>query len=101
MNWISVKDKNPSKNEKYFVCLINNIPIVGFIVERGTIYTIKNTVAYCLDHRGWVKDPHYAEITHWMPLPLPPKEILPEELSENEKMERTGSLLLILPKRTG
>lgn len=70
MNWISVKDKLPQKGENGFPTVI--------------VYTKVGEVAVgfldCRSHEWWVLHDYDAcaefssDVTHWMPLPEPPKE---------------------------
>ncbi len=66
MKWISVKDKMPERQ-------IN----VLILTDYGKMAT-----AYCVNRRtktwGWIdamRPQHsYGSVTHWMPLPEPPKD---------------------------
>lgn len=61
MEWISVKDKLPEKQTR--VLLFDNC---GFGILTGRIGSA-----------GWYLEgdlDKYANVTHWMPLPEPPKE---------------------------
>jgi hypothetical protein len=73
--WISVNDRNPSSSDVYFICLINNIPCVGYTVRPKTIFTTKNTIVFCPSKNTWTTDELYGKITHWMPLPKPPEDL--------------------------
>ncbi len=56
--WISVKDRLPEKNGNYLVC-----------TKAMSVFTTH----YWTDETRWS---HYTNhITHWMPLPDPPKEV--------------------------
>jgi len=73
MNWISVKDRLPNKENKEIICLINSHPI-SCIVHDNTFSLTKNNISFFWPTRKWVKDIYYAEVSHWMPLPEHPKE---------------------------
>lgn len=74
MEWISVKDRLPSKENELIVCLVNRNAILCF-VHDATISLSTNCVSFYYPTREWIKDKYYSEVTHWMPLPKPPKEI--------------------------
>ena len=60
--WISVKERMPDKQpDEYLV-------VNGHIVET----------AICLDNM-WITPKRVSKITHWMPLPEPPEEVMPDE----------------------
>jgi hypothetical protein len=59
MEWISVKDRLPEKNTTVIVCSISDghIQIKDF---KG-------------DEKNWITN-YLEKVTHWMPLPEPPKD---------------------------
>ena len=57
--WISVEERLPEGNGKYIVC-----------TAKGSVYCTK----FSIDVRGSFHTDMYTHITHWMPLPEPPKE---------------------------
>ena len=63
--WIRVKDRLPQVTGKY-LCAVKD--------KRGNLWTIASD--WSLEMKSWFGD--YGEIknivTHWMPLPEPPKE---------------------------
>ena len=59
MNWISVKDKLPEPLEDVLVCHTCG----------------KVTCSYKLYAGDWSLESLYGPVTHWMPLPEPPKEV--------------------------
>ena len=65
MEWISVKERLPQATGKY-LCAVKD--------KRGNLWTIASD--WSLEMKSWFGD--YGEIknkvTHWMPLPDPPKE---------------------------
>ena len=62
--WISVKERLPEEDDFYFCC-------VKSFCYPGRIYT--NILAY--DKGGFKEGRIYTDdVTHWMPLPEPPKE---------------------------
>lgn len=56
--WISVEDRLPDKQ-----------PCECLVVNANNVET-----AICLDNR-WITPRRVIKITHWMPLPEPPKEV--------------------------
>lgn len=67
MNWINVKDKLPEENADVLIYR------GGFIGDLMNVYTYKG-------HNEWEDEYGYWSITedegitHWMPLPAPPKD---------------------------
>jgi len=70
MEWISVKDRLPEKNGKSSIfCLVNT-------VYDGIVVRPFNEFHHCWDDEE--SDDYYSDsinglVTHWMPLPQPPK----------------------------
>lgn len=64
MNWISVKDKLPPYGQQVIVCRPYGKDCLK--VEQG-----------CRDLGDWwrVYGTRTKRVTHWMPLPEPPKEV--------------------------
>lgn len=75
MKWISVKDKLPSVGEWYIVVTSQSLVTMSFYDNRidGEI------VSECmwLTHNDEYREPtgnwEWDSVTHWMPLPEPPK----------------------------
>ena len=74
--WISVEERLPEKSRRY-LCFCN-----GYIGVRGFALNLKKIDEYdfyCADYSGWYDyDNEYdyfevTRVTHWMPLPEPPK----------------------------
>ena len=74
--WISVKDRLPDKTGRYLVlknriapdCLGGNrtdIVILRFFVDKG--FRMPTHIP------DWINEEINEEVTHWMPLPQPPK----------------------------
>lgn len=74
--WISVKDRLPDKTGRYLVlknriapdCLGGNrtdIVILRFFVDKG--FRMPTHIP------DWINEEINEEVTHWMPLPKPPK----------------------------
>jgi len=61
MNWISVKDKLPGKEE--VLIYVDKILIIGY-------FNVKSGWSY-IDGGDWCE---LKNVTYWMPLPKPPKE---------------------------
>ena len=62
--WISVKDNLPEVG-RYVVCIAKRNPFSRFMPMVARI-----------DKNGWVNpitEQYISEVTHWMPLPQPPK----------------------------
>lgn len=57
--WISVEERLPEENGKYIVC-----------TAKGSVYCTKFSIGV---HGSFHTD-MYTHISHWMPLPEPPKE---------------------------
>ena len=77
--WISVKDRLPKKNGKYLCytpCLISGIGIFSFAKNLKKVgindFMFRKSGWYAYDsEQGYYE---IFNITHWMPLPEPPKE---------------------------
>ena len=64
--WISVKDRLPEAGG-YAVCIAKRNPFSRFMPMVARI-----------EKNGWVNpmtEQYISEVTHWMPLPEPPKEV--------------------------
>jgi len=82
MKWINVKDETPSKGK--FVCLINGKLFFGLVTSYGSFPFVKDYEIYfelrrtlgdlTINGMRWIKPSHFAEVTHWMPLPEIPDE---------------------------
>ena len=73
--WISIKDDLPC-NHSDLVLTYNDTP---FSTKRVMVVTDIHTLFLCEmkkdDDRGWIWNyPTKDKITHWMPIPEPPKE---------------------------
>lgn len=64
MKWISVKEKLPNKNRRVLFYSKNKIIVLGFFSDDG--WTEESSEGIC--------KLNYRNVTHWMPLPNPPKE---------------------------
>lgn len=60
--WISVEDRLPNQSGKYLVCSNNNR------WKQGNVYQARYSTTY-----GWCQRDKGKGITHWQPLPQPPK----------------------------
>ena len=63
--WISVKDKMPQPG-RYVACIAKRNPFSRFMPMVARI-----------EKNGWVNpitEQYISEVTHWLPLPEPPKE---------------------------
>ena len=78
--WINVKDRLPTVKEhgKYFLCRCildgdNNEKNAYYVVLRWYIYDVLDSGTYIRPH--FENDGcNGMSVTHWMPLPEPPKE---------------------------
>jgi hypothetical protein len=62
--WISVEERLPEQTGKYIVC-----------TSKSSVYCAKFYKYPCERHPyGYFGTDSYTHITHWMPLPEPPKE---------------------------
>ena len=62
--WVSVNDRRPEAGE-YVVCIAKRNPFSRFMPMVARI-----------EKNGWVNpitEQYISEVTHWMPLPVPPK----------------------------
>lgn len=69
--WVSVEDKNPSKNGNYLVC------VDGVVCDFPFKWVVNHWKEFKLGY-GLQEDTHgwwhtSQNVTHWMPLPEPPK----------------------------
>ena len=82
--WISVKDRLPKKNGKYLcynICLIGGIGIFSFAKNLKKVgindFMFRKSGWYAYDSECGFYE--VSNVTHWMPLPEPPKEDEREE----------------------
>jgi hypothetical protein len=68
--WISVKDAAPTNAEDVFICLSDETILLGRFENRGVPF---QWYAYWNDGYQPVISSH-RPVTHWMPLPEPPKQ---------------------------
>lgn len=61
--WISVKDRLPMLNEYVLV-----------YAKRGVQGGMQIDIEYLCGDMRWSGDSVFSEITHWIPLPKPPRE---------------------------
>lgn len=72
MNWISVKDRLPEKDDVYIICLNS----AYYDRDKGVIHYKMVYYAFW-DYGHWDLEECYAneeDVTHWMPFPEPPEE---------------------------
>jgi hypothetical protein len=79
MNWISVKDRLPELGERVLVIdKYGEIEIGNYSSFRNEQYYTYNPTESKEENRGWENDwccsQDIEDVTHWMPLPEPPKE---------------------------
>lgn len=73
MEWISVKDRLPSKNNIEGLTVGHSNAVLGYVTDNICMFT----VSYDYERKLWryFDDSHQIvrhEITHWMQLPEPP-----------------------------
>ena len=66
--WISVKERLPEYEQRVLVCDVRDNYVGIWSLEKDT----DDGTDYWEDDAGWCQP--FSEITHWMPLPEPPKE---------------------------
>ncbi len=66
--WISVKDRLPCENKEVLMTY-NNLVMEGLFVNRKFYHS-----SVCAHVEGYCSCDEQEGITHWMPLPLPPKD---------------------------
>ena len=79
-NWISVRERLPKDNQRVLICYKHpcnksvKMLNLAFFQEIGKYDFVdgKRNV-FCYDSDDWGHRP-YKHVTHWMPLPEPPKE---------------------------
>ena len=64
--WISVKDRLPEDNER--VLVYHDDGMIRFGINKGGFADVVST-AYLQNHHSTC----FSKVTHWMPLPQPPK----------------------------
>lgn len=68
--WISVEDRLPDKYTPVLCC--RKYVGVADILEYGLVHG--KMCFYYFDEDGFVVEATNPDVTHWMPLPEPPKE---------------------------
>lgn len=65
MEWVSVNDRLPEKGERVLIC--TNLPFVceGYLGRENNRFVRNNT---------YIVESSLGKVTHWQPLPEPPKE---------------------------
>lgn len=85
MKWIDANLETPVSGK--FICLIADKLFFGTVINGCSVFYIDNDeilfnpdVSYNTDYgsfmqkgKGWIKPKHFAEVTHWMPLPEMPQ----------------------------
>ncbi len=78
MEWISVKDRLPDDDEDVLVYHEYDFHIsVGCFCRDNIHYYIETDGSKFYTDTGWESEIPWAQkggVTHWMPLPQPPKE---------------------------
>lgn len=72
--WISVKDRLPEDDGKYMVWYKGELDICEFDVESQTFGYTYDDYDEMYSHLVCWDDGMDKDITHWMPLPEPPKD---------------------------
>lgn len=81
--WISVDDELPPQDVKLLLCMseINKV-VIGYYAVDDSPFTDDDGKEYAYSHWFDDEDEHFAwgfdEISHWQPLPNPPKELKDE-----------------------
>jgi hypothetical protein len=66
MEWIKVSDRLPSPHEKVNVLMDRNNILIGIMGSDNEWYVFWSD--------GLEKEDEFEPVTHWMPLPEPPKQ---------------------------
>ena len=70
-NWISVKDRLPDEDGEYLISMYHRF-MIGGIYNK---YTGRFVAKYYAEYKEWrIMNDVCTSVTHWMPLPEPPKE---------------------------
>ena len=79
--WVSVKDRNPAVKTMVLVCHKNFGIQMGYLDENSVKPCRNHWVVYVREHEEWTGNNipktgkyEYVNISHWQPLPAPPKE---------------------------
>ena len=68
--WISVEDRLPNKEGDYLVFIVDNLGEARMEVMK--LFKWATSFNWSEHMNSWWKE--YNHITHWQPLPKPPKE---------------------------
>ena len=79
MRWIPVEERLPEKEGVYIVCVDGEVKWDAYCmfegVERWLCYDGRLNALYIDPYSSKpTREPPYPKVTHWMPLPSPPKE---------------------------
>lgn len=79
MRWIPVEERLPEEEGVYIVCVDGEVKWDAYCmfegVERWLCYDGRLNALYIDPYSSKLKrEPPYPRVTHWMPLPQPPKE---------------------------
>lgn len=70
--WISVEDRLPDKQHDWVLVICEFVPEGGYGVPH--IAELRNGVWYT-DNMDIPLEEAFVKVTHWMPMPEPPKEV--------------------------
>jgi hypothetical protein len=69
--WISVKDRLPDEDGEYLISMYHRF-MIGGIYKK---YTGRFVAKYYAEYKEWrIMNDVCTSVTHWMPMPKPPKE---------------------------
>jgi hypothetical protein len=69
--WVSVKDRLPDDDSEYLISMYHRF-MIGGIYKK---YTGRFVAKYYAEYKEWrIMNDVCTSVTHWMPLPTPPKE---------------------------
>lgn len=79
MRWIPVEERLPEEEGVYIVCVDGEVKWDAYCmfegVERWLCYDGRLNALYIDPYSSKLtREPPYPRVTHWMPLPSPPKE---------------------------